>query len=300
MHAKLNRPGGRKRRNPGRPAANAQHAALSKESIVAKGLELCRGVALQELSVVRMARELGVTPALIHYYLGGREALTSGVMNAYYRELAEALPQPSSDWQADVAAVMRMIYDKQVKYAGIAAYVMTHNRYRLFQEVAPGETDYGVVYFDRLSGRVRQAGLNASSTAMFVHLLLQHVLASAYQQTSRANITRSCSRAWSMSTRASAPICTSCLKHSPASTAAPHSKPASRCCSMASQRPGRRAARKEPVGSSLGVARDYFAAAGNAGSLPMSRRSCWMMTVALRFPAIFFTRSSEATVAARS
>jgi len=185
MHAKLNRPGGRKRRNPGRPAANAQHAALSKESIVAKGLELCRGVALQELSVVRMARELGVTPALIHYYLGGREALTSGVMNAYYRELAEALPQPSSDWQADVAAVMRMIYDKQVKYAGIAAYVMTHNRYRLFQEVAPGETDYGVVYFDRLSGRVRQAGLNASSTAMFVHLLLQHVLASAYQQTSR-------------------------------------------------------------------------------------------------------------------
>jgi len=45
---------------------------------------------------------------------------------------------------------------------------------------------------------------------------------------------------------------------------------------------------------------DYFASAGKAGSLPMSRRSCWMITVALRFAAIFFNRSSDATVCARS
>ena len=44
----------------------------------------------------------------------------------------------------------------------------------------------------------------------------------------------------------------------------------------------------------------YFAAAGNAGSLPMSRMSCWMTTVALRFATICFMRSIEATVAARS
>src|ERR1041384_4173722 len=44
----------------------------------------------------------------------------------------------------------------------------------------------------------------------------------------------------------------------------------------------------------------YFAAAGNAGSLPMSRMSCWMMTVAFRLATIPFMRSIEATVAARS
>ena len=44
----------------------------------------------------------------------------------------------------------------------------------------------------------------------------------------------------------------------------------------------------------------YFAAAGNAGSLPMSRMSCWMTTVAFRFATICFMRSIEATVAARS
>jgi AcrR family transcriptional regulator len=183
MPAKMTRPGGRKRRAPGRPSADTQ-AALSKELIVAKGLELCRGIPLQDLSIVRMARELGVTPALIHYYLGGREALTSGVMNAYYRELVEALPGRTGDWQGDVAAVLRTIYEKDVKYGGIVAYVMSHNRYRLFQDVEQGETDYGVVFFDRLAACVRQAGLDPSSSSMFVHLLLQHVLASAYQHTS--------------------------------------------------------------------------------------------------------------------
>src|SRR5262249_55839810 len=44
----------------------------------------------------------------------------------------------------------------------------------------------------------------------------------------------------------------------------------------------------------------YFAAAGNAGNLPTSRASGWMITVALSFAAIFLTRSVEANVAARS
>jgi hypothetical protein len=44
----------------------------------------------------------------------------------------------------------------------------------------------------------------------------------------------------------------------------------------------------------------YFAAAGNAGSLPTSRASCWMMTVAFRFVAIFLKRSIQASDAARS
>src|SRR6185503_1022205 len=49
-----------------------------------------------------------------------------------------------------------------------------------------------------------------------------------------------------------------------------------------------------------GAPRCYFAAAGNAGSLPMSRTSCWMTTVAFRLATSCFMRSMEATVAARS
>src|SRR5262249_60657408 len=48
------------------------------------------------------------------------------------------------------------------------------------------------------------------------------------------------------------------------------------------------------------ISSGYFADAGNAGNLSTSRASCWMMTVALRFAAIFLRRSSDATVWARS
>jgi hypothetical protein len=40
----------------------------------------------------------------------------------------------------------------------------------------------------------------------------------------------------------------------------------------------------------------YFADAGKTGSLPTSRSSCWMTTVALRLAAIFLKRSREPTV----
>ena len=43
----------------------------------------------------------------------------------------------------------------------------------------------------------------------------------------------------------------------------------------------------------------HFAAAGNAGSLPMSRASCWMITVALRFLAMVLKRSNDASVSCR-
>jgi hypothetical protein len=44
----------------------------------------------------------------------------------------------------------------------------------------------------------------------------------------------------------------------------------------------------------------YFAAAGKAGSLSTSRASCCMMTVALDAATSFLTRSSDASVWARS
>src|SRR5262249_23641995 len=52
-----------------------------------------------------------------------------------------------------------------------------------------------------------------------------------------------------------------------------------------------------PEGSGASV---YFAAVGNAGNLSMSRASCWMITVALRFAASFLMRSIDASVCARS
>ena len=171
------------KRGPGRPATRGNNA-LSKRDIIQCALELCRHEPLQAVSIVRVANELGVTPALIHYYVGGRDHLTSGVMNSYYEALVEQLPAQTTEWRADVTAVFDTIYAHYIRFSGVVAYVMSHNRFRLFQLVGPGERDHGAAFFERVIGAVRMAGLSPQRTAMYSHLLLQHVLSSAFQQTS--------------------------------------------------------------------------------------------------------------------
>src|ERR1700677_1563553 len=179
------RPGSIKRkRGPGRPPARGG-AAMAKADIVHRALGLCHLESLQSVSIVRVANEMGVTPALIHYYVGGRDRLTSGVMNAFYAALVAELPPPTPDWRADLTAVFGTIYDFYIRFGGISAYLMSHNRFRVFQLVDPGERDFGALFFERVIGSIRIAGLSAESTAMYAHLLLQHVLSSAYQQASR-------------------------------------------------------------------------------------------------------------------
>ena len=173
----------RPKRGPGRPATRGNNA-LSKREIISFALGLCRHEPLQNVSIVRVANELGVTPALIHYYVGGRDPLTSGVMNRFYEALVEQLPAQTLQWRTDVTAVFDTIYVHYIRYSGVVAYVMSHNRFRLFQLVEPGERDFGADFFERVTGAVRIAGLSPQRTAMYSHLLLQHVLSSAYQQTS--------------------------------------------------------------------------------------------------------------------
>lgn len=172
------------KRGPGRPAAHVK-GSISRDDVLRCALALCRREPLQNVSMVRVAAELSVTPALIHYYMGGRDRLTSGVMNSFYRVLIERLPGPVTRWRQDIGVVFVTIYETYIHYGGIVAYVMSHNRFRLFQLVEPGEQDFGSLFFERVAGAVRLAGLSAQRTAMYTHLLLQHVLSSAYQQASR-------------------------------------------------------------------------------------------------------------------
>jgi AcrR family transcriptional regulator len=173
----------RVKRRPGRPAARG-NGSMSRDDVVSCALELCRQEPLQNVSIVRVAAQLNVTPASIHYYIGGRDRLTSGVMNSFYRTVIAHLPEPAADWRSDIRMVFVAIYETYITYGGIVAYVMSHNRFRLFQLVEPREQDFGSVFFERVVGSVRLAGLSAQRTAMYTHLLLQHVLSSAYQQAS--------------------------------------------------------------------------------------------------------------------
>lgn len=171
-------------RRPGRPAG-VDSGMLDRATILSVSLQLTKTVPLSELSVVRVARELGVTPGLIHYYLGGRDRLTSGVMNAFYREAIESWPGEEIDWRQNLEVVANAVYRSYLRYPGIVVYVASHNRYRLVQDVGEGETDYGIQFFERFTTAVRGVGFDALRTAAYAHLLADIITSYAHATAAR-------------------------------------------------------------------------------------------------------------------
>jgi AcrR family transcriptional regulator len=138
-------------------------------------------VPLQDVSIVVVAKALGVTPALIHYYCGGRDWLTSGTMNLFYSDLLKKMPQNTGDWTRDIPKTAHAIYEHLVTYAGVASYVVSHSRFRTFQLTAYGQRDYGVEVLERLASCVLQAGCSPSRTGIYTHLIMEYVISSAHQ-----------------------------------------------------------------------------------------------------------------------
>ena len=167
------------RRRRGRPSAH-KNGLLDSKLIIACAFELSKSVPLQELSIVRVATELGVTPALIHYYLAGRDALTSGVMNSFYREMLLGWPVPRDHWRENLEVVADHVYHTYVAYPGVAAYAVAHNRFRLAQIVGEGETDHGIELFERFVGVVREIGFDARRTGMYANLVMEFITSGAY------------------------------------------------------------------------------------------------------------------------
>jgi AcrR family transcriptional regulator len=148
--------------------------------IISCALELALKTPLQDVSMLRVAKELGVTPALLYYYLGSRNALTSGVMNAFYKRVMEEWPASVGDWKLDLERVASVMYRAYVKYAGIASYVVSHNKFRLVQLVEKGEVDYGFLVFEKSVAAVRMAGFGPMRTGLYAHLIMEFVSAHAH------------------------------------------------------------------------------------------------------------------------
>lgn len=167
------------KRRPGRPPGS--QGGISLLSILRTSYRLAKTVPLQELSIVFVAKSLGVTPALIHYYVGGRDWLTSGTMNLFYSDLLRKLPKNTGNWKRDIPKIARAIYDHLVVYEGVAAYMISHNRFRIWQLTAYGQREYGVEVIEKLTACVKQAGCSAERTGIYSHLIMEFVIGSAHR-----------------------------------------------------------------------------------------------------------------------
>ncbi|MEX3950759.1 TetR/AcrR family transcriptional regulator [Paraburkholderia sp. EG287B] len=176
-------------RRRGRPPKSAApigaESLLSRNVIIERASEMAKTLPLDQVSMVQLAKEFGVAPGLIHYYLGSRDDLISGVLNGYYRRRLEALPALTGNWRSDVEIIARTSYSLAREMPGVSLYVASHNRFRLFQAVAPGEIDYGMALFNHITSAFLQGGFAADRAALAYHLLAQYLLSSSISAAGR-------------------------------------------------------------------------------------------------------------------
>jgi AcrR family transcriptional regulator len=156
-------------------------APLSRDQIIAHALKLSRTVPLQEISIKRIASDLGVTRGSIHYHLKLREDLIAAVFNQFQREMMASWPTMTGSWRSDLKAISIMMYGHFLRYAGVSAYFAVQNRFRLvLPALEQDETGAVLEFYERLFGAVGAVGLDAHRSATYASLLIQFAHNSAH------------------------------------------------------------------------------------------------------------------------
>ena len=175
------RPG--KQRGPGRPpkqASAAHRAELSADSITEAAVELCREIDLVDLSVVRLAGHLNVTPAAIYYYIPDRDTLLANVISRFWQMLLPCFDQAVDlPWKVRISSVARALYDKQVAYKGINSYLVFNNRFSLIQRDTLDGKCGGLQYLEEVLSLFRSEGFGVAASLANARVLTQFIADSA-------------------------------------------------------------------------------------------------------------------------
>lgn len=171
------------RKRAGRRPKNSQD--ISRDAMVECATRIAQAESLAEVNMVRIGKELGVATGMVHYHLGSKDELISAVINTAYKERVTQLPAITGDWRNDVEGFARSSLATLGRWPGLATYILTENKFRLFQRVKPGETDYGLAYFDHIGRILQQAGFIGPQAAMVYHLLMLFVSVMAAEKENR-------------------------------------------------------------------------------------------------------------------
>lgn len=177
------------KRGRGRPRLNGTEAEglVTRDKIVELAYEQARTEPLDAISFVQIAQALGVVPGSLHYHIGTKDDLNSAILNRYYHELLAALGRMPEglDWQDRLRFFGRTLMTSQRAHRGAAEHIQTKARFRLFQKVGQGETDWGAAYLDWAFTLFHEAGFDADATALCYHVLALHCLSAANSTNAR-------------------------------------------------------------------------------------------------------------------
>lgn len=177
------------RRGRGRPRLDGQNdvGLVNREAVVDLAYDQARQRSLDDISFVGLAKDLGVVPGALHYHLGTKDDLISAILNRFYKELLARFAKlpAGSDWRDQIGKFANLLRKAYGAHRGAAEHILMHAKFRVFQKVREGETDYGALYLDRVFSMFKEAEFDPKQTAQFYHALALHCLTAAGSEASR-------------------------------------------------------------------------------------------------------------------
>jgi AcrR family transcriptional regulator len=100
-----------------------EHDALSDQQIIDTSLDLIRRDGADRFSMRKLAKELGVTPMAVYYYVSNKDALFERVADAVLARVPR--PEPSGrDWRAELKATALHGFRLLSQYPGLSGQII--------------------------------------------------------------------------------------------------------------------------------------------------------------------------------
>ncbi len=141
---------------------------LSHDRIVETAMALLDGDPGGNLTMRRLARELGVDPMAIYHYVSGKSALLHAVVGQFLKECE--LPPREGTWQQRITALCHAFRNLAHKHPGAFLVYVEHEQW--------AEDELSL--HEAFHAALRDAGFDDTSTVYFARLLMSHVESSAW------------------------------------------------------------------------------------------------------------------------
>ncbi len=171
------------KRKRGRPQGSgaAGKNLVTRERIIDLACDWAKERSLDEVTFVKLAKHFDVAPGALHYHIGPKDDLTSAIINSYYRDLVVELKQIDQGlpWRELLREFANVYLAFQNSHVGVAEYMTMNAKFRVFQKVREGETDYGAMYLDLVFSLLKGVGFDSRSTALAYHMISMYCRATA-------------------------------------------------------------------------------------------------------------------------
>jgi AcrR family transcriptional regulator len=149
-----------------------ERAPLSRERVLRGALAIADAAGTGALTIRSIARELGVKPMSLYYYVAGKDEILDGIVDLVFSEIE--LPSPGGEWQAEMR--QRAISARRVLRRHPWAIGLLQSR------ANPGAAT--LRHHDATIATLRKAGFSVAMTAHAYALLDSYVYGFALQEAS--------------------------------------------------------------------------------------------------------------------